>query len=405
MVPWNESQGGITSIALGALHIMRPAKLFAQFYGDPTGAVVARAPGRVNLIGEHTDYNDGLVLPMIIDRHIDVIARKRPDRQVRMAAADTGETVAAALGEGVDFDGPAWLPYVFGLVRTFDQRGLLESGLDIVFRGTIPPSAGLASSAALEIATALAVEGAFKLWLEPVQTARLCQEVEHRFGGVGCGLMDQMASRLGRSGCALYLDCRTLEARHVPLPFENHLLAVVNSGAQRALAETAYNERRRECEEAVAILRRGDPSIRSLRDVPPELLEEQQVRLPEPLMRRCRHVLTENQRVADACAALAAADIAELGRLMSDSHASLRDDYEVSSPELDRLVAAGAAVRGVAGARLTGAGFGGATVHLMKTSTWGAFEEALAPVTEDLPGAEIFAVRSGDRAGVVEVIP
>jgi galactokinase len=290
-------------------------------------------------------------------------------------------------------------------VRTFDQRGLLDAGVDLVFRGTVPPGAGLASSAALEVATALALDGVFTLWLEPVQTVRLCHEVERRIAGVRCGIMDQMASRLGRPGCALYLDCRTLEVRHVPLGLDGQRIAVVDSGVRRALAETAYNERRRECEEAVAILQRADPSIRSLRDLSPEIFDAQQPRLPEPLARRCRHVLSENQRVTDACAALAAGDAGALGRLLSASHDSLRDDYEVSTPELDRLVAASVAVDGVAGARLTGAGFGGATIHLVEESAWGRFTEALDLVLRELEGAAVVAVDSGESAGVVEVVP
>ncbi len=296
------------------------------------------APGRVNLIGDHTDYNDGFVLPMIIDRHVEMVARRRPDRQVQIVAAESGARVDNTLGEPIDYSSPNWLPYVLGVVHELAQRGRLSSGIDIVFRGTVPRGAGLSSSAALEVATALALDTVFNLWLNPVDMARLCRDVEHRYAGVRCGIMDQFTSRLGRSDHALLIDCRSLEARHVPMSLDGHRLVIVDTGDRRELADSAYNQRRTECEEAVALLREEETSITSLRDVTPGMLSAHENRLPPDLFARCRHVVSENHRVIEACERLSTGDLPAFGRLMNASHLSLRNDFEVSHPALDRLV-------------------------------------------------------------------
>ena len=361
----------------------RAAKLFADHFGDPTGAVVVRAPGRVNLIGDHTDYNDGFVLPMIIDRHVETVARRRPDRQVRIVAAESGERVDNTLGEPIDYSSPNWLPYVLGVVHELAQRGRLSSGIDIVFRGTVPQGAGLGSSAVLEVATALALDAVFNLWLNPTELAELCRDVEHRYAGVHCGIMDQLASRLGRSDHALLIDCRSLDARHVPMPLDGHRLVIVDSGVRRELAESGYNERRAECEEAVALLREAEPSITSLRDVTPDTLSNHEKRLSPDLYARCRHVVSENHRVLEACERLAAGDLPAFGRLMKASHLSLRNDFEVSHPALDRLVEEANQVDGVLGARLTGAGFGGCTVNFVAETALPEFKRRLEPLVDD----------------------
>jgi galactokinase len=381
----------------------RAATLFSDHFGDPTGAVVGRAPGRVNLIGEHTDYNDGFVLPTTIDRHIEVVARRRSDRQVRIVAADLGERREIDLDSPIDYADSGWLPYVLGVVHELVQRGRIQKGVDLVFRGTVPRGAGLSSSAALEVATALALDAIFNLWLNPVDMARLCRDVEHRYAGVRCGIMDQFASRLGRSDHALLIDCRSLDARHVPMPLDGHRLVIVDSGIRRELADSEYNQRRTECEEAVALLREVDAPITSLRDVTPDMLSTHEHRLPPDLFARCRHVVSENHRVLEACERLARGDLPGFGRLMNASHLSLRNDFEVSHPALDRLVEEAHGVDGVLGSRLTGAGFGGCTVNLVAESALSELEERLRPLVDDWSLRSI-VVGTPERARVTEVI-
>jgi len=381
----------------------RVAAVFREHFGDPTGAVVAKAPGRVNLIGEHTDYNDGFVLPTIIDRHVEVVARKRSDRRVRIVAADLGERRDNNLDNPIDYTDSGWLPYVLGVVHELALRGRIELGVDVVFRGTVPHRAGLSSSAALEVATALALDSVFNLWLNPIEMARLCRDVEHRYAGVRCGIMDQFASRLGKSDHALLIDCRSLDARHVPMPLGDHRLVIVDSGVRRELADSVYNQRRTECEEAVAVLREAEGSVTSLRDVTLDKLAKHESNLPPDLFSRCRHVVSENHRVLEACESLAGGDLLTFGRLMNASHFSLRNDFGVSHPVLDRMVEEAIQVDGVLGARLTGAGFGGCTVNLVKQTALPDLEQRMQPLIDDWSLRSI-VIRSPEHARVTEVI-
>jgi galactokinase len=343
------------------------------------------------------------VLPTIIDRQIEVVARRRSDRLVRIVAVDLGERRDNDLDNPIDYAGSGWLPYVLGVVHELAQRGRIEHGVDIVFRGTVPRGAGLSSSAALEIATALALDTIFNLWLNPIEMARLCRDVEHRYAGVRCGIMDQFASRLGRSDHALLIDCRSLEARHVPMALDGHRMVIIDSGIRRELADSAYNQRRTECEEAVAHLHEVDPSIISLRDVTPDTLPRHKDRLPPDLFARCRHVVSENHRVIEACERLSTGDLPAFGRLMKASHLSLRNDFEVSHPALDRLVEEANQVDGVLGARLTGAGFGGCTVNLVAETALPEFERRLEPLVDDW-SAQSIVVGTPEQARVTEVI-
>jgi galactokinase len=361
------------------------------------------APARVNIIGEHTDYNDGFVLPTTIDRHVEVVARRRSDRKVRIFAADLGERRENDLDDPIDYANSGWLPYVLGVVHELVQRGRIESGVDIVFWGTVPRGAGLSSSAALEVATALTLDAIFNLWLDPVEMARLCRDVEHRYAGVRCGIMDQFASRLGRSDHALLIDCRSLDARHVPMPLDGHRLVIVDSRIRRELADSDYNQRRTECEEAVGLLREADASITSLRDVTPDMLSTHEKLLSPDLFARCRHVVSENHRVLEACERLANGDLPAFGRLMNASHLSLRNDFEVSHPALDRLVEEANRIDGVLGARLTGAGFGGCTVNLVAEAALADLERQLEPLVDNWSTQSI-VVGTPEQARVTEVI-
>ncbi len=311
-----------------------------------------RAPGRVNLIGEHTDYNDGFVLPLAIDLECVVRARPRGDGTVHARSIDVeGEIELPADGSAEPAQVRlAWGRFVAAVLRVLAERGRQPVGADLVISSTVPIGAGLSSSAALEVALALALADAASLELAPLELARACREAEQLASGVRGGMMDQLASLTGRRGCALLIDCRSLDVTPIPIPRELAVL-VVHSGVSRTLAGSAYDERRAECERIARRL-----GVAALRDATPEQVRD------EP---RARHVVSENARVLAAAPALAAGEGETVGRLLFESHASLRDDYEVSTPELDALVAA-FAESGALGARLTGAGFGGCVVALAR---------------------------------------
>jgi galactokinase len=308
-----------------------------------------RAPGRVNLIGDHTDYNDGFVLPMAID--LECVVRAEPSDSVRLRSSDVGgefDLPADGSAEPINVEG--WGRYAAGVLRTLAERGRAPAGIDATVSSTVPVGAGLSSSAALEVALALALCDAAEFTLPPLELARACQEAEQIATGVPCGIMDQLTSIAGEEGCALLIDCRSLEVSAIPLPPDLAVL-VVDSGVSRELADSAYAERRRACEAVAARL-----GVPALRDATPEQVAD------DP---RARHVVSENARVLAAARALRDGDIDALGPLLTQSHRSLRDDFDVSTAELDALVEA-LAEAGAIGARLTGAGFGGCVVALAR---------------------------------------
>ncbi|MDQ3702644.1 MAG: galactokinase [Chloroflexota bacterium] len=390
-----------------------------QFGGEPE--VIARAPGRVNLIGEHTDYNDGFVLPVAIDREVRVAARRRGDSEVHLFAASFGRSTEFRIDDIQHHPRERWSNYERGVALMLQRRGFHFEGFDAVVEGDVPAGAGLSSSAAVEVATGTAISALFGLDVDPVQLALLSQQAENEFVGVNCGIMDQFISALGRRDHALFLDCRSLETRHVPLRAAGAagatgLTVEGNAGAQIVVADTAvkrglvdseYNRRRAECEEAVRRLSHWLPGIKALRDVTPEQLERHSGELPEVVHRRARHVVTENARVLASVDALIAGDLPAFGRLMDESHVSLRDDYEVTVPQLDVMVAAAHAVPGVLGSRMTGAGFGGCTVSLVRA-------DAVVTFTRDVPQAyraqtgldpNIYVCRAVDGATVLTQAP
>jgi galactokinase len=352
---------------------------FRRTYGGPPEGI-AEAPGRVNLIGEHVDYNDGLVLPFAIDRSV-MCAWRRAERAgvaVRSTEQDGATTVASGgAAEEVRRRGD-WTDYAAGVVWTLRSAGHLPEapGAELLVSGNVPQGAGLSSSAALELAVGGALGDAFGVALDDRELALLCQRAEAEYAGVQCGIMDQFASALSRRDHALLVDCRSLEVQHVPLRLDAAGLAVVlaDSATRRELATGAYNERRRECGEAVGALRErlARPGLASLRDV--TAAEMGRVAADSAPLRRARHVVTEIGRVATAVDALRRDDFAALGPLMAASHASLRDDFDVSAPELDLLVELAQAQEYVLGARLTGAGFGGCTVNVVHADGAEAFE-------------------------------
>lgn len=353
--------------------------VFAGEFGR--AARVFSAPGRVNLIGEHTDYNGGFVLPVAIDRRTRVAAAARSDGRLCVLARDLGERASVSLREPHRGDGPRWMAYVEGMARTLMARGCSLAGADLAIASEVPRGAGLSSSAALEVATGSALLALAGCVLPEVELALAAQAAEHDYAGTRCGIMDQYIACLGRAGHALLIDCRSLAATAVPLVLGDAALLVCESGVEHRLASSAYNERRADCERGVELLGRGQPQVQALRDVSLPELEARRAELPGVTFRRCRHVVTENVRTMATVEALRAGDLATAGRHLLDSHASLRDDYEVSVPELDWLVEVAAAQPGVYGSRLTGAGFGGCTITLLATGAVEAVSEALVAAT------------------------
>jgi galactokinase len=364
---------------------------------------VVRAPGRVNLIGEHTDYNLGLVLPVAIDREIHIAAVPTGDRRVELTRLDTGER----LGFELDIDRPrdgTWIDYIAGTAFALRDAGLPVQGIRGVIGSDLPEGAGLSSSAALELAAAWAVlDEAAAATLDRLHLARICQRAEDGYVGVRTGLMDQFASSCGVAGSALLLDCRSLAWRRTRLPTDLRLV-VVHTGSPRRLDASPYNLRREQCDSAVAALRAVDLRVTSLRDVTPDLLAAQRDRLDPVVARRAEHVIAENQRVLDVVAAFEVGDLEAVGVAFAASHASLRDLYEVSSVELDALVEIAARVDGVVGSRMTGAGFGGCTVNLVRASAIGPLRRAIDREYHARSGrsAMIFPVAAADGAGPVQ---
>ena len=375
---------------------------FAATFGDDNHLQVIMAPGRVNLIGEYTDFNEGFVFPMTVDRGVYVGIRARDDQRVRVKSIRFGELIDYRLD---DFEKPElghWSCYVLGVIEELRLLDLVSHGFDAVIDGNLNLGAGLSSSAALETATTLALQSLFDFEMSRVDVATLCQRVEHRYANVMCGIMDQFASGLGRSNHALLLDCRTLSHVNISTNLDKYRIAIISSEVKRELASSAYNDRRLQCEEGVALFRQFDPTIASLRDVTPDLFDAYGDQLSEIVFQRCRHVITENARVLDASAALAAGDLTEFGRLMTASHNSLRDDFEVSCDELDCLVDIANGTEGVLGSRMTGAGFGGCTVTLIHMDAIETLRANLLPYNDRFGlNPEMFVLQGNLEAGPV----
>jgi galactokinase len=355
-------------------------------------ARVVRAPGRVNLIGEHTDYNLGYVLPAAIDREIRLAYVPTDDRRVELTRLDTGERLGFALDAARERDG-TWLDYVAGTAWALAAAGSSLHGLRGVIGSDLPENSGLSSSAAIELASSWALlDDTSKL--DRLALARLCQRAENGYIGVQSGLMDQFASSCGVADHALLLDCRSFDWRPVALPADVSLV-VLHSGSRRKLDGSAYNERRAQCDAAVAALAALDPSIRSLRDVTPAMLAAGRHRMDPVVARRAEHIVAENERVLMTVAALEAGDLPELRALFAAGHDSLRRLFEISSPELDALVDIAMSVPGVVAARMTGGGFGGCTVNLVHRAAVDALERAVL---------DRYPVRTGLRPMVLRVV-
>jgi galactokinase len=362
----------------------RVTREFAMRTGVPP-ALLARAPGRVNLIGDHTDYNDGFVLPMAIDRAVWIALRPRDDSRVVLHSLDFGED-ASFDARLVERGGSGWAEYARGVAWALGSQVAREHpgdslcGWDGVVAGDVPLGAGLSSSAALELATARAFAGACDIAWEPTVMARVAQRAENEWVGVKSGIMDQLISAAGVAGHSLLIDCRSLQTRAIPMP-ENALVVVLDTATRRGLVDSEYNERRARSESAAKQL-----GVKALRDVDERLFAERSASLDDVTRRRARHVVTEDARVLAAAAALGAGDLRRMGALMNESHRSLRDDFEVSRPELDAMVEIARAQRGCFGARMTGAGFGGCAVALVERKAAERFASDVAKRYEDEVG-------------------
>ena len=327
------------------------------------------APGRVNLIGEHTDYNDGFVLPIAINRRTFVIARQRRDRVVSVRSANASSEFEFDLDRRGPTHSGTWLDYVEGTAHAMLDRGFALGGADLLIGSDIPIGAGLSSSAALEMSVGYALARLAGIQEPDRQALALSgQAAENGYVGARVGIMDQLVTALAQEQTALLIDCRSLESRPVPIALGTARILICDTRVKHQLANSAYNERREQCEQGVQLMRLELPELRSLRDLSLDRLATSNAHLPDVIRRRCRHVLAENQRTLQAADALKSGNLAELGALMLQSHVSLRDDYEVSCAELDAAVEAASAEPGVYGARMTGGGFGGCTITLLEES-------------------------------------
>ncbi|MBI9086633.1 MAG: galactokinase [Desulfobacterales bacterium] len=372
----------------------RITDVFANRYGTGPRYLV-RAPGRVNLIGEHTDYNDGFVLPMAIDRAIWIALSPRDDRRVVLHSVDFDSEISFPLDRIGKTSG--WGDYVHGTAWALQQTGVGLCGWSGVMAGDVPVGAGLSSSAALEMAVVQAFCAASGFSLSPKEMAKAGQACENQWIGVNSGIMDQMISAAAVAGRALLIDCRSLETRAVPLP-EKTVVAILDTGVRRGLVDSAYNQRRQQCEEAARHF-----GVIALRDVSTEQFHAESAGLSDPVRSRARHIVTENQRTLDAAHAMAAGDVIRLGRLMGQSHVSLRDDFEVSCQQLNAMSVCAQAAPGCLGARMTGGGFGGCAVALVEETEVDRFARQTAQCYESATGLlpKIYFCRAENGASIV----
>ena len=367
--------------------------------------VIAQGPGRIDLLGSHTDYNDGFVLPVAIDLEVMVAGRTRPDNTIRLWSDNFGE-LSQFQADDIEFDPVArWSNYARGVVKYMKERWPEVGGADVVIDGRVPIASGLSSSAAIEMAIATLFQALFHLDIPPTDLALIGKRAENEFVGINTGIMDQFASRLGKAGHALFLDCRSLEYELVPLSMDHLRLVVADTMKPRGLVDSEYNLRRSQCEEAARELGKYVPNVRALRDVSTEQFEKHRNALPKVIRMRAEHVIYENERVIKSRDMLRAGDLIGFGHLMDASHESARDLYEVSCTELETMVWAARRIPGVLGARMAGAGFGGCTVSLVEADAVESFMQLLSAEYVAKTGVKpaMYVCAAGDGAGVVDL--
>ena len=371
---------------------------FKQRFGyEP---LLVRAPGRVNLIGEHTDYNGGFVLPAAVDKEMTFAVGMNGTQKIRLVAYDLSEEFELADAAQISPSDTHWANYLLGVAAQFQERGHVVPGFDCVFAGTVPMGAGMSSSAAVECGLAFALNHFLQTKLEKIELARIAQRAEQTYAGVQCGIMDQFASLFGRAGHVVRLDCRSLEYEYFPFDTSACRIVLCNTGVKHSLASSEYNTRRQECEHGVAVLQQHHEGISSLRDATLAQLEAHRAELGDTVFRRCAYVVQENARVEAACRYLEAGDLAAFGQQMYASHAGLRDDYAVSCAELDVLVEAAQAAPGVFGARMMGGGFGGCTINLVAPDKVAEFIASVSAAYQERCGLKLETYQTTIVAGV-----
>lgn len=366
--------------------------------------IVVRSPGRVNLIGEHTDYNDGFVLPAAIDKSIILAMAANNQGRGRFYAYDKQAYVEMDISGALEKSEYGWPNYLLGVVDRLREHGYETPGVDCVFGGNVPIGAGLSSSAALEGGVLFGLSKLYGWDISPVEMARIAQEAENQFVGVQCGIMDQFISLNGKEGHAMKLDCRSLDFEFYPFKYDDIHIVLCDTQVRRELASSEYNVRRSQCEEGVSILQNFDPGIQSLRDVSLDFLATHKQALGPVVYRRCKYVVEENERVLNACNDLQNNDLIAFGRRMYASHTGLRDEYEVSCDELDILVDAAGDQPGVIGARMMGGGFGGCTINLVQEEHLDRFTGSMKQIYKEQAGRDLKVYKT-QVAGGTHLIP
>lgn len=356
-----------------------------RFGGEP---LVVRSPGRVNVIGEHTDYNNGFVLPAAIDKGIYIGLSKRDDDNIILYSEEFQEEERSTVS-GVAISQKHWANYILGVVDQLNKRGHKISGFNLNIDGDVPVGAGLSSSAAVECATAFALIKAFGLDIDRMEMVKIAQKAEHTFPGVMCGIMDMFASAFGKEGNVIKLDCRSLDYEYVPFQIEGYKILLLNTNVKHSLSSSAYNTRRQECAEGVRLLQEAGEKVESLRDATLDMLNKHVKPKNETVFRRCKFVVEENERLLNACDALKAGDWKTLGDKMYGSHEGLRHEYEVSCKELDFLVDAVRGNSDVIGARMTGGGFGGCTINIVKADAIDSLVADISKRYEEAMGLQL----------------
>lgn len=365
----------------------RITEVFRNQFG--TEPLLFRSPGRVNIIGEHTDYNEGFVLPAAIDKYIYIAIAPRTDKEIHLYSQDFREGCVFSLDNALSPVAAGWPNYILGVVDQLQKKECPLSGFNLVIDGDVPIGAGLSSSAAVECATAFALNHLFSLQLDRMEMVKLAQQAEHTFAGVRCGIMDQFASMFGKKGHAIKLDCRSLEYEYVPLDLKGYKIVLLNTNVKHNLASTEYNTRREQCEQGVAWVKEHHPEVKSLRDITLPMLEQLVLPKDELIYRRCKFIVEENLRLQLACEDLNRGDLAALGSKMFRTHEGLSKEYEVSCKELDFLVDAVKNNPAVPGARMMGGGFGGCTINLVREDAIEGLVDNLRHSYEDQTGLKL----------------
>lgn len=375
---------------------------FIQDFGSEP--MIIKAPGRINIIGEHTDYNEGYVLPAAIDLAAYIYIQKSGSAQVKLISVDLDDTYSFQINDILKPVSQGWVNYFLGVIDQFRLKGYQLEGFNLMFTSDIPIGSGLSSSAALECGFGKALSELFSLNIKPEILAKIGQMAEHEFAGVKCGIMDQIASCLGREGHVIQLDCRDLSYAYYPADFQDYELVLFDSCVKHNLADSQYNLRRMQCEEGLTAIQSVKPKVKSLRDASMSDLEEAKSGMSELAFRRCKYVIEENARVQVACEAIEQGNIEKVGELMSETHSGLRDEYEVSCIELDTLVDIASSCDGHAGGRMMGGGFGGCTINLVKKERIGMVTDYVIEEYKKVTGidAKVYQVAISDGVGVYE---